>query len=508
MYYNGLLISEAGTYFCYFTDYRSDLRMEFDIRIYLVFTVLFQVWTDSQSQKIQSGYSIQVEPSVVIQEGQCATIPCHFIANNKDKYINSHGYWMSGIETIVASRDDSSTKPNFYLKGDSDIGDCTLMITKARREDSGTYFFRFEENKETINKYNYKDNKLTVQVKELTQKPDIIVYGDMVANKEVTMTCFLPGSCMESEPVITWWKDTSDGVVRNMSMTITPSLADHLTSITCEWAFPYIGSSSRRTIVLDVQYRTLEQWRKVKWSDECRFTLFQNDWQIRIRREVAEVKHLSCLVLNVKGTVKKQIYRDKSGVSKDSQHSRIFSIQVSGLFPKACAHCAILCLNKDPPEININTVIDSSGKAFKNHTVSVDGGDSVTLKCSVDSNPPADVTWTKGEKTVVRSVTGQGLELSITDVMARDTGIYSCSAWNKHGDTSDFVDIHVESSRNIDYIILGGIVAGNILILSLIALGLFCFVKRNMNRRQRGIISDGQELSSKGSASAYKGFNN
>ncbi|KAF7646280.1 hypothetical protein LDENG_00190250 [Lucifuga dentata] len=41
---------------------------------------------------------------------------------------------------------------------------------------------------------------------------------------------------------------------------------------------------------------TLEQWKKVMWSDESRFTLFQSDGRIRVRREVDEVMHPSCLV--------------------------------------------------------------------------------------------------------------------------------------------------------------------------------------------------------------------
>ncbi len=41
---------------------------------------------------------------------------------------------------------------------------------------------------------------------------------------------------------------------------------------------------------------TLEQWKKVMWSDESRFTLFQSDGRIRVRREANEVMHPSCLV--------------------------------------------------------------------------------------------------------------------------------------------------------------------------------------------------------------------
>lgn len=76
-----------------------------------------------------------------------------------------------------------------------------------------------------------------------------------------------------------------------------------------------------------------------------------------------------------------------------------------------------------------------------NHTLELNDGDSVTLNCSVISNPAAYVTWTKGENTVVSSVTGQGLELYLMDITLDDINTYSCSAWNPHGDTSDFVDI-------------------------------------------------------------------
>ena len=44
---------------------------------------------------------------------------------------------------------------------------------------------------------------------------------------------------------------------------------------------------------------TLEQWKKVMWSNESRFTLFQSDGCIRVRREGNEVMHPSCLVFTV-----------------------------------------------------------------------------------------------------------------------------------------------------------------------------------------------------------------
>ena len=42
--------------------------------------------------------------------------------------------------------------------------------------------------------------------------------------------------------------------------------------------------------------KILEQWKKIMWSDESRFTLIQIDGCITVRGEADEVMHPSCLV--------------------------------------------------------------------------------------------------------------------------------------------------------------------------------------------------------------------
>ncbi len=61
---------------------------------------------------------------------------------------------------------------------------------------------------------------------------------------------------------------------------------------------PLINEANRKK-GLDIKDWTLEQWKKVMWSDESRFTLFQSDGRIRVRREADEVMHPSCLVPTV-----------------------------------------------------------------------------------------------------------------------------------------------------------------------------------------------------------------
>ena len=58
-------------------------------------------------------------------------------------------------------------------------------------------------------------------------------------------------------------------------------------------------------------------------------------------------------------------------------------------------------------------------------------GNSVTLTCSSDANPPVGIyTWFKvGESTPV----GSGQQYSITDIRSEDGGLYYCEARNKNG---------------------------------------------------------------------------
>nr|XP_021333812.1 B-cell receptor CD22-like [Danio rerio] len=82
----------------------------------------------------------------------------------------------------------------------------------------------------------------------------------------------------------------------------------------------------------------------------------------------------------------------------------------------------------------------------RNISVSISGsavimsGDSVTLNCSSDSNPPAEISWFKGETSV-----GSGRIFSISKISSDDSGEYNCSASNKHGEKySDPVTLDVQ----------------------------------------------------------------
>ncbi len=89
-----------------------------------------------------------------------------------------------------------------------------------------------------------------------------------------------------------------------------------------------------------------------------------------------------------------------------------------------------ICLFLDAPK-NVSVSISPSGEIVE--------GDSVTLSCGSDSNPPAEISWFKGGKSV-----GSGRIYSISKISSDDSGEYKCKSRNQHGEKySDTVTLNI-----------------------------------------------------------------
>ncbi|XP_077112434.1 sialic acid-binding Ig-like lectin 8 [Ranitomeya variabilis] len=73
--------------------------------------------------------------------------------------------------------------------------------------------------------------------------------------------------------------------------------------------------------------------------------------------------------------------------------------------------------------------------------VIMEDGDSVTLRCIVDSNPNASVTWYKEDMVVHRNISNQTVTIQLISITENDAGRYQCSAMNKHGVTNRSIQI-------------------------------------------------------------------
>ncbi len=84
----------------------------------------------------------------------------------------------------------------------------------------------------------------------------------------------------------------------------------------------------------------------------------------------------------------------------------------------------------DPPK-SVSVSISASGEIVE--------GDSVTLSCSSDSNPPAEISWIKEGKSV-----GSGRIYNISKISSDHSGEYKCRSTYKHEEKdSDVVMLNV-----------------------------------------------------------------
>ncbi|XP_043101088.1 B-cell receptor CD22-like [Puntigrus tetrazona] len=102
--------------------------------------------------------------------------------------------------------------------------------------------------------------------------------------------------------------------------------------------------------------------------------------------------------------------------------------------------CAVHGHNLTSPELKLNVTF-----APRNASVSITPsgeileGDSVTLICSSDSNPPAEISWIKGGTTV-----GSGRIYNISKIRSDHSGEYKCKSINEHGEKySEAVNLNV-----------------------------------------------------------------
>ncbi|XP_052461290.1 B-cell receptor CD22 isoform X14 [Carassius gibelio] len=104
-------------------------------------------------------------------------------------------------------------------------------------------------------------------------------------------------------------------------------------------------------------------------------------------------------------------------------------------------------------------------------------GDSVTLICSSDSNPPALIfRWFKENQS---SSVGSGQSFIISSFSSSHSGRYSCEAQNQHGSQrSDSVSVAVEESRSSLIGVAGGISAAVVLMAVILMLFIGLLIRR------------------------------
>ncbi|KAB0381980.1 hypothetical protein FD755_003897 [Muntiacus reevesi] len=233
--------------------------------------LLLLLWVGSLAQDPK--YRLDVEPSVLVQEGLCVRVPCSVYYPQED-WVDSdpaHGYWFreradSPEDPAVATNNPeravvSETQGRFLLVGDPRAYNCSLDIRDAQRRDTGTYIFRLERGP-TV-RYSYALNLLSVHVMALTDTPDIHVQGTLASGRPTNFTCVVPWACDRGTPPTFSWTGVALTSLhpespRSSVLTLTPRPQDHGTNLTCHVNFSRAGVSTEATIRLNVSYAPQE----------------------------------------------------------------------------------------------------------------------------------------------------------------------------------------------------------------------------------------------------------
>ncbi|XP_067258636.1 B-cell receptor CD22 [Chanodichthys erythropterus] len=158
--------------------------------------------------------------------------------------------------------------------------------------------------------------------------------------------------------------------------------------------------------------------------------------------------------------------------------------------------CAVHGHNHISPAVQLNVMYPPKSVSVSiSPSGEIVSGDSVTLICSSDSNPPAlNFSWFKGRKLV-----GSGRIYSISKISSDDSGEYKCKARNEHGlKYSDTVTLnimfpvhHWKIYHTAIVVSLCGVVAAIIIVLITC-----CMIRKKQQSKSSTNNSDGMSVNS------------
>ncbi|XP_042573236.1 B-cell receptor CD22-like isoform X2 [Cyprinus carpio] len=209
---------------------------------------------------------------------------------------------------------------------------------------------------------------------------------------------------------------------------------------------------------------------KDKWTGKPGVSLTVTDLQVESPERVTEGQNVSLTCKSSCALTDRATYawyRNSQPLTERRDRNNQLLLQSVRREDAGRYSCAVQEHNLTSPEVQLNVTFEPSSVSVS--IISPSGeiveGDSVTLSCSSDSNPPAEISWFK-EGTFV----GSGSIYSISKISSDHSGEYKCKSRNNHGEKySDAVTLNVMyPPRNISVSINGSgeIVEGDSVTLS------------------------------------------
>ncbi|XP_006868451.1 PREDICTED: sialic acid-binding Ig-like lectin 10-like [Chrysochloris asiatica] len=422
-------------------------------------------WSRQRSQAQDKGYKLQVQESVTVQEGLCISIPCNF-SYPQQGWIDSdpvHGYWFRRKTVLVVTNNpDKEVKPKrggqFQFLGNPQTGSCSLVIINAHKEDTATYFFRVERGDSV--KFSYLKSTLSLNVTNLTQKPDVYIPETLESEQLVKVLCVFPGD-FEGCPAPNFsWTGAAlyHQEIRPRStlffseLTLTRRPQDHDTELTCRVDFSSNGVSAERTVQLKVAYAPKDVVIRIsRGQASAPVPVPQGNSPLKVQK--GEFLQLFCVADGHPPATLSWVQGNRTLSWSPSSGPRVLNLELSRIRPREAGRYTCRAENRlgsrersldlsvqYPPENLRVMAFQANGTVpenFRNDTsLPVLEGQSLRLVCLADSNPPATLSWTRRSGPLSPLQTSDPGVLDLARVQEEDEGEIICRAQNPLGSPS------------------------------------------------------------------------
>ncbi|XP_072282883.1 sialic acid-binding Ig-like lectin 16 [Pyxicephalus adspersus] len=405
-------------------------------------------------------YILNVQRNISVQKGLCVYIPCTFTvdpAASPSMSASCIWYKESYNGEIICSQNPSQTpavnRERIVFTGHASRMDCSMAINEVLDSDGEKAFlFRLQDGSRS---YNFIYYMVTLNVTELTDKPEITPVKNLRANEEVTLICQSPGRCNGSEPTIIWNGKVDKKTVTYhithpdgkktyySNITFTPSKEDNQSPLFCLVRFKASSAETVAKITLNVEY----------CPTVCFIvndTIHNENIPIIVMEGKSEI--IKC---TVDSNPQSNITWYKGEIALQNTSSRqtlIYNVKNANLSDAGIYRCSatnsLSTTNKSievtvhyvprTPQINCSMPKDCIIEG--NKTIYINEGSSLSLRCSAESSPAASLAWLKPGNPNTISLDE---ELHFSNILHSNDGLYTCQANNTYGRSNASVTIKV-----------------------------------------------------------------
>ncbi|XP_075763978.1 B-cell receptor CD22-like isoform X1 [Pelodiscus sinensis] len=435
---------------------------------------------------VSASWGSSLPKTIRALKGSCVVIPCSFTYPGSRESLERpfrvtwYQYRSRGYPEIYSSKGSASVLPEFQarteLLGDPETGNCTLSLSPVQSEDAMSYYVWINPDSVSHRFYD-----VTVQL-EVADTPDPLVLSDpgvLIEGNKTTINCSIRHTCPLTPPSLAWTPVRGKAVSSHQQLaggswrveselSYTPSPEDHGRHLQCTATFPN-RQQARSGLHLQV--------KSLCYSD------VSASWGSSLPKTIRALKG-SCVVIPCSFTYPgsreslERPFRVTWYQYQSRGYPEIYSSKgPASVLPEYQARTELL---GDPETGNCTLSLspvrsedamsyyvwinpDSVRHRFYDVTVQLEvadrpqgttvtvlgpaqlkEGDSVTLRCTSQSNPPATgYRWFQGTRRVPLRGLDRGSELRVPAVR-RQSGPYRCAAENEIGLGEDSPAVHLD----------------------------------------------------------------